>query len=467
MNIKKYGFHPETMPENMEGIPSRITAVYRDRFEIVCKNGKGYARLKTGNYHLGEEYLPTTGDFVMIDWQENSDSRILKTLPRKTYFSRLNPSSSGNAEQAVAANFDYVFIMQSLEHDFNARRLERYLTLAWQSGAIPAVILTKADNMNDFSTQIRIAERLATGVGVFAVSAKTGFGIDQLSDYLKPGKTIVFLGSSGVGKSSFINALAGEALMAVADVREKDGRGRHTTTHRQLILLKSGVIVIDTPGMRELGMWDVSEGIGKSFVDVENFIGNCRFSDCHHKEEPGCAVTKAIRQGELSAQRWEAYLKLNQEARFADDKMGYLNKKRQFEKSISKLQKQLYKGEYRHIPCTESFTCKVCGKMVAPESAGTQHRNHCPQCLSSIHVDNQPGDRASLCKGIMEPIGVWVRKNGEWAVIHRCQSCGKLGSNRIAADDNPSVLMSIAMKPLAFPPFPLWQISQGLTQFEK
>lgn len=464
MNIEQYGFRPTDLPAQAEGIPARITAVYRDRFEIVCGHGAGFARLKKGNYYTGAEQIPTAGDFVLLDWQDGGESRILKTLPRRTYFARLDPSSSGHGEQAVAANFDYVFIVQSLDRDFNPRRLERYLALAWQSGAVPAVVLTKADQAGDYAAQLRAAEKLAAGTGVFAVSALTGAGMERLADYLKPGKTIVVLGSSGVGKSSLINALAGGEAAAAGGVREKDGRGRHTTTRRQLLLLKSGVMVIDTPGMRELGMWDADEGLEQSFADVEQFLGRCRFSDCRHQGEPGCGVAEAVRSGALSAKRWESYLRLHEEARLSDDKAQVLREKQQRHKEIAKYQRQRKKADYRHTPCAETFTCKVCGALVTPEDAGSRHRNHCPQCLCSIHVDNEPGDRASLCKGVMDPIGVWVRKNGEWAVIHRCRSCGELCSNRIAADDNPILLMSIAMKPLAAPPFPLWQLGAEQAQ---
>lgn len=251
--------------------------------------------------------------------------------------------------------------------------------------------------------------------------------------------------------------------MPTGGIREKDGRGRHTTTHRQLLLLDSGVMVIDTPGMRELGMWEAEDGLEQSFSDVEQFLGRCKFSDCRHQSEPGCAVREAIRSGALSPERWESYQKLHAEARYSSDKAGYLRKKQQWHKEIVKMQRQSrqFQPDYRTEPCAEHFTCKVCGAQVAPEEAGTQHRNHCPQCLSSVHVDHEPGDRASLCKGVMDPIGVWVRKNGEWALIHRCRACGALSSNRIAADDNPALLMSIAMKPLAAPPFPLWQVDRA------
>lgn len=457
-NLVDYGFIPTMMPEDVSGTLARITAVHKEMYEIICEYGHTYGRLKTSIYFRdGLEDFPTTGDFVLINYNPSGDSQIIKTLNRKSFFSRRDPTP-GRGEQAVAANFDYVFIMQSLNFDFNIKRLERYVTLAWQSGAIPVIVLTKADLVDDCTEQVRAVERIAEGVGVYAVSVKTRYGITALSEYLKPRKTIVFLGSSGVGKSSLVNALAGDEIMTVNDIREDDSKGRHTTTHRQLIMLNSGVMIIDTPGMRELGMWDVSRGLGEAFGDVESYFGRCKFSDCRHQTEPGCAVRAAVASGELPRERWESYLQLKREAKFSDDKVGYLHEKQQRNKDIAKLQKQNKKVDYRHIACAESFTCKICGTFIVPEGAGSQHRNHCPKCLSSIHVDNEPGDRASVCIGIMDPICVWVRKNGEWAIIHRCRLCGVLSSNRIAADDNPTLLMSIAVKPLATPPFPLGQL---------
>lgn len=343
--LLKYGFSDELISEKTEGIPARVTAVHKERYELICEYGECFGRLKTGIYYeKGNEEFPTTGDFVMIQHNPSGDSLIIKTLPRKSYFSRRDPTP-GRGEQAVAANFDDVFIMQSLNHDFNLKRLERYLTLAWQSGAVPAVILTKADLTEDYEKQLREAAITAAGVSVFAVSAYTGFGVEDLKNYLTPGKTVVFLGSSGVGKSSLVNALAGTDIMAVSEIRQDDSRGRHTTTHRQLIMLPSGVMVIDTPGMRELGMWDVSSGLDKAFADVEQYFGSCRFSDCRHQSEPGCAVKEAIERGELPPQRWESYLQLQQEARYSQDKTGYLLEKQQLHKTISKHIKDIKKSE--------------------------------------------------------------------------------------------------------------------------
>ena len=323
----------------MQGIPARITAVHKERYALVCEYGATYGRLKTKEYFGGSEVFPTTGDFVLMHYLPNSDSQIIKTLPRRTFFSRRDPTP-GRGEQAVAANFDYVFLMQSLNQDFNTKRLERYLTLAWQSGAVPVVVLTKADLVETCEPYIRIVEQLAVGVSIHAVSSKTGVGLDSLSGYMMPGKTIVFLGSSGVGKSSLLNALAGEEIMDVNGIREDDGRGRHTTTHRQLIMLKNGAMIIDTPGMRELGMWDVSSGLGEAFADVEQYLGMCKFRDCKHESEPGCAIREAIANGALSQKRWESYIRLKTEANYSDDKAAFLRQKQQRNKNIAKYNRQ-------------------------------------------------------------------------------------------------------------------------------
>ena len=330
MNINDYGNVPHT--ENLPGIPARITAVHKERYEIVCEHGITHARLKTKEYFVDTQDFPTAGDFVMIRYIENGDSQILATLPRKTFFSRREPGPIPR-DQAVAANFDYVFIMQSLNMDFNPKRLERYLTLAWQSGATPVILLTKADLVEDYWDYLTQVERVATGVNTHVVSAHTGYGLNRLNAYLQPGKTVVFLGSSGVGKSSLVNALAGEEIMSVSDIREDDSKGRHTTTHRQLIRVRSGVMIIDTPGMRELGMWDVSEGLSDAFADVEVFLGQCRFSDCRHETEPGCAIKAAIAAGKLDATRWESYQKLKAEAIDRDEMM---RRKNEWAKGVAK-----------------------------------------------------------------------------------------------------------------------------------
>ena len=202
------------------------------------------------------------------------------------------------------------------------------------------IVLTKADLSEDRETFLTPAERAAPGVTVHAVSARTGEGLDGLALYLQPGKTLVFLGSSGVGKSSLVNALAGEEIMATGGIRELDSKGRHTTTHRQLIRLNSGVLIIDTPGMRELGMAEASDGLESAFADVEALLGTCRFSDCRHEHEPGCAIRAAIAAGELDAARWESYRKLRAESK---DNEELQHRKREWSKGVAKSRKLLKK----------------------------------------------------------------------------------------------------------------------------
>ena len=330
MNINDYGIVPNF--DGLPGIPARVTAVHKERYEIVCARGITHARLKTKEYFVDTQDFPTAGDFVMIHYIDNGDSLILATLPRRTYFSRREPGPIPR-DQAVAANFDYVFIMQALNQDFNPKRLERYLALSWQSGATPVILLTKADLVEDYWDYLTQVERVAVGVNTHVVSAHTGQGLNRLNAYLQPGKTVVFLGSSGVGTSSLVNALAGQDIMAVSAIREDDSKGRHTTTHRQLIRLDSGVMVIDTPGMRELGMWDTAEGLADAFADVESYLGRCRFSDCRHESEPGCAIKAAIATGELDPMRWESYKNLKEEALSKDE---LLRRKHEWSKGVAK-----------------------------------------------------------------------------------------------------------------------------------
>ncbi len=330
MTLSDYGIlpdHHETLP----GIPARITAQHRERYELVCEYGETYARLKTKDYFWGTEQFPTVGDYVMIDYVGSGDSRILATLPRRSCFFRREPGPIPR-DQAVAANFDWVFLLQSLNQNFNAARLERYLTMAWESGATPVILLTKADLAASCEDYLRETARVAPGVDVHVISARTGLGLEGLEPYLKPGKTLVFLGSSGVGKSSLVNALAGEALMAVSEIREADGRGRHTTTHRQLIRLPGGALIIDTPGMRELGMAEAEAGLAGAFPDVEQYLGQCRFRNCRHETEPGCAIRAALAAGELDPARWERYRKLRTEAQSHEEA---LRRKKEWSKNVA------------------------------------------------------------------------------------------------------------------------------------
>lgn len=346
INLTDYGYtHEKHAAINEDAIPARITAVHRERFEAVCELGEIHARLKTGVYYSADQpYIdfPTVGDFVELQYNHSGDSLITATLPRRSFFSRKDPTP-GRGEQAVAANFDYVFIMSSLNQNFNLARIERYLSAAWQSGGTPVVILTKCDLVEDFSPLVAEVEDVATGVEVIPVSAHTGYGLDLLEKYMAGRKTIVLLGSSGVGKSSLVNALSGDEIMAVSHIRQEDGRGRHTTTHRQLIMTGSGGMIIDTPGMRELGLWDAEEGVSETFSDIEDLLSSCKFSDCTHSNEPGCAVIAALTDGSLSSSRWNSYLKLKKEAAFSENKASYRREKTEFFKKVNKELRERYK----------------------------------------------------------------------------------------------------------------------------
>ena len=343
IDLREYGVFPEHLPQGAAGEPARVTAVHRERYELICAAGERSGRLKTAAYYGGGELFPTVGDEVLIDGAAQEECRILRTLPRRTVFVRREPGPVPR-EQAVAANFDEVLILQSLNRDFNLHRLERYLAQAWQSGASPVVVLTKADLAAESAALLRAAEGAAPGVPVHAVSVRTGEGLEALAARLRPGRTFVLLGSSGVGKSSLVNALAGAELMQTGEIRAEDGRGRHTTTHRQLLRLPGGALVIDTPGMRALGMWDAAEGLSETFADVEQYLGRCRFSDCRHEREPGCVVRAALESGALPRERWESWCRLRGEAAYADDKAAYLRRRQQWHKEVAKRQRQIEKS---------------------------------------------------------------------------------------------------------------------------
>lgn len=336
-------------------VPARVIEMHRDIYKVISEFGESYAKLKGSMYKTIEvsNDLPAVGDFILIRYNPQGESVITKVLIRKSKFSRTDYSghSAGYVktimEQVVAANFDYVFIIVSLNYDFNIRRIQRYLTAAWQSGGTPIIVLTKADLVEDYSKQIKEVKEHAIGVEVIAVSSYTGMGMEQLQGYMKPSKTLVFLGSSGVGKSTLVNALAGKEIMQVNSIREDDSKGRHTTTHRQLIMLESGVMIIDTPGMRELGMWDIREGLGETFSDIQELFLHCKFSNCSHKSEPGCAIIKAMNEGVLEPSRWEDYNQLKREAKFTEDKAGYLKEKKEFSKKINKYMKHHSKTNRR------------------------------------------------------------------------------------------------------------------------
>jgi ribosome biogenesis GTPase len=259
--------------------------------------------------HIG---FPAVGDWVMIDRNDGNTGNavIHHILTRKSVFTR-KAVGLANEEQVIAANIDIVFICMSLNADFNLRRIERYLTIAWGSRATPVIVLTKSDLCDDLKSKLEEIASVAAGVNVVVCSSENADGLETVRAYTLPGGTIAFIGSSGVGKSTLINRLMGQDILAAREVREGDDRGRHTTTHRQLLLLPGGGIVIDTPGMRELQIY--TGDLSRTFEDVEELALHCRYKDCSHSTEPGCAIKQAIENGMLSKKRFESYRKLQRE----------------------------------------------------------------------------------------------------------------------------------------------------------
>jgi ribosome biogenesis GTPase len=300
-------------------VPARVLTEERGLYLVAGAAGEGPAS-PSGRLRHDAELDPTAtwpavGDWVALEPDEGEHRLIQKVLPRRSAVVRRSPTDRRMPAQVLAANVDVAFVVTSMNADFSLRRLERYLAVAWESGATPVVLLSKADLADDVAGFRLAAEATAPGVEVIAVSVVSGEGLDQVRAHLGPGRTVVFTGSSGVGKSSIVNALAGAQLLETAAIREDDARGRHTTTRRELIRLADGLL-IDTPGLRELGVLD-SDGVSTAFHDVEGLAGACRFNDCQHRSEPGCAVRAALRDGLLSADRFDAYTKLQREARRA------------------------------------------------------------------------------------------------------------------------------------------------------
>jgi len=301
----------------------RVVLEERGAYRLLTEEGELSARVR-GKLRFDSQSaadFPAVGDWVSVSRRERDGLvQIQAVLPRRSKFSR-KAAGANSDEQVVASNVDTVFLVQGLDHDFNLRRLERYLVAAFESNAAPVVILSKADLCEDVENKTSQAEAVAPGTPVHAISSVTGQGLDAIDQYILYGVTVAFLGSSGAGKSTLINRIVGEEIQKTAEVREHDSRGRHTTTHRELIVLKTGGLLIDTPGMRELQLWDASGSLGEAFSDVQSIAAACYFSDCSHQNEPGCAVREALEDGSLDRARYDSYAKMEKEMEYLDSRM--------------------------------------------------------------------------------------------------------------------------------------------------
>lgn len=332
LNLQSFGFKEPFISQTNElllranyenCVPGRIVLEHKHSYRIMTEHAEWLGTI-SGNYAfhamMRKDY-PAVGDWVLVEQIPGEEKCIIhKLLPRQSVFSRKLAGLEID-EQIVAANADFILIVMSLNHDFNERRLERYTTAAWNSGATPIIVLTKIDLCDDVEGFIKKTQEVAFGIDIYPISALTGQGLAPLKELLRPHKTAALMGSSGVGKSTLTNALVDANKMLVQTIREDDSRGRHTTTYRELFSLPTGGIIIDTPGMRELQLWDTGDALETSFSDIESLSTSCCFRNCSHKKEPGCAVQLAIQTGELQQARYTSYLKLQKEVAYIDKKI--------------------------------------------------------------------------------------------------------------------------------------------------
>ena len=317
----------------------RVISQEKGRYCLSYENGELQAVLSGKFRYTAKSPLdyPAVGDYLLADFNEDDISVIHYLLPRKSVFLH-KAAGTASVLQVVSANIDTLLLCMALNSDFNLRRLERYLSVGWESGATPVVVLTKSDLCDNLGQKLSLVRSAAIGVDIVVTSSTETDGHLALLPYLDPDKTVAFLGSSGVGKSSLINRLLGENRLKTNDLRD-DGKGRHTTTHRELFTLPNGSFVIDTPGMRELGLWNIGEGLETAFSDIDALSSRCRFKNCSHNSEPGCAIRAALQNGSLSKERWQSYKKLAAESAFTTDTESYLTAKEQKFKNIAKYNK--------------------------------------------------------------------------------------------------------------------------------
>jgi ribosome biogenesis GTPase len=351
IDLNKYGWDDMYQSEwdkvsTEDMIKARVISDYGQKLRVIT--GTGEMLIDRPYKKEYDSFSVTVGDWTGIR-KEQDFLKLEIVLKRKTKFSRA-AAGLETKEQVLAANIETVFIMQSLNKDFNLKRLERYLIATWESGALPVVVLTKSDACDDVESYISDVNNISPGVDIHAISCIAGDGLSETKSYFRKGETVALLGSSGVGKSTYINTIAGMELLKTQDIREDDSKGRHTTTHREIILLPDGGLVLDNPGMRELSLWEAGEGIDILYGDIEELIGKCRFYDCTHSNEPGCSVREALEDGTLKESRWQNWLKLCKELEHIEAKKeGKLRQKqKEWGKQLARYQKEIKKKNQKY-----------------------------------------------------------------------------------------------------------------------
>lgn len=403
----------------------------------VLIDGKTIPCLVSGS-PASRKYAPVVGDAVEIGPAGNGQYRLVRILPRKTVLYRGDRRSPGD-EVLIAANVQYLLAIVTAEYLINQAGFPEEAVIASRRSCIRIGLLISKWDLLGERAQVLLREKLTLYKGIAdSVFIGSAYEMNEKLIQAIKGKTTVVIGDRGCGKSTLIYRILND-LQENNTIYEKI-----PCTHSSVLYAApEKTLLIDTPGFRDLALPKITEEERNAvFPEIAQLVGKCRFSDCSHVSEEGCQVIEALRTGRIKKERYHAYKKM------AEITSRPVNRKN-----------AAPSVDYRRSACTESFVCKVCGTLVVPDNAGSRHRNHCPKCLSSVHVDDEPGDRSSLCHGIMDPVSVWVRKNREWAIIHRCRLCGTFSSNRIAADDNPILLMSIAVRPLSMPAFPLNDLS--------
>lgn len=361
MNLNELGWNPffEALfneYKNQGYIPARVFREHKSMYEVFTANGELTASLagKLRHQAISKSEFPVVGDWVVLKVENNDQMGIISAvLPRKTTVVRKASTDrkreGGGAlkEQVIAANIDMIFIVSGLDQDYNIRRIERYLTLVYDSGATPVIVLNKADLYPDVQSRIAEVEEIAFGIPIHAFCALHPEELTPLNEYFSTGKTVALLGSSGVGKSTIINSLLGYERQNVESISQSVGKGKHTTTHRELIFLPGGGIIMDNPGMREIQLITEMKISDDVFQEIEELAENCRFKDCQHISEPGCAVIAAIEDGTLDEKRYESYLKMHREIKYLDERR-YKSANIMEKEKWQSLMKDKFKKKNRH-----------------------------------------------------------------------------------------------------------------------